>query len=219
MKQQRSRVATVAIVALTALALAACMSLLFGCAGGSSATDQSGAAGLRSSGEVPPLPSIYTDPTYHFTLQIDGTLEKDDASSSTDPGNYLIVWRQTDGPTVAGQAINTILVGVDDKGAEMTPAEVEAAIVAMTGDSKGLAASLGDKTVVGQMTRTTIGEAPAVVVDATMVGPDGTTPVTARLAYVFQGRYIFTIWCSATSDTWAENEPFFQASILSFTAQ
>jgi hypothetical protein len=202
-----------------ALALTTGLLLLSGCAGGSSTGGQGGASGLRNGGEVPALPAIYSDPTYGFTLQIDGTLEKDDASSSTDAGNYLIVWKQIDGPTVEGQAVNTIAVGVEDKGAEMSPAEVETAIAAMLSDSEGLATSLGDEAVVGETTETTIDESPAVVVEATMVGPDGATPVTARIAYVFQGRYIFTIWCSATSETWAEIEPFYQASILSFTAQ
>ena len=212
----------VASTLLTALALVLALTtgllLLSGCGGGSSTGGQGGASGLRNGGEVPALPAIYSDPTYGFTLQIDGILEKDDASSSTDAGNYLVVWKQIDGPTIEGQAVNTIAVGVEDRGAEMSPAEVETAIAAMLSDSEGLATSLGDEAV-GEMTETTIDESPAVVVEATMVGPDGATPVTARIAYVFQGRYIFTIWCSATSETWAEIEPFYQASILSFTAQ
>ena len=134
---------------LAGLALTTGLLLLSGCAGGSSTGGQGGASGLRNGGEVPALPAIYSDPTYGFTLQIDGTLEKDDASSSTDAGNYLIVWKQIDGPTVEGQAVNTIAVGVEDKGAEMSPAEVETAIAAMMSDAKGLATSLGDERDVG----------------------------------------------------------------------
>jgi hypothetical protein len=221
MMQERSTGALVALVAVAAFALTVGPALVSGCAGGSSATDQSGAAGLRSAGEVPPMPSIYSDPTYGFTLQIDGTFEKDDALSSTDPADYYIVWEQTDGPIIEGHPANTILVSVDDRGAEMTPAEVEAEIAAIVGGKEAIAASLGHKAVVTGIAKTTIDESPAVVVDATatMSGPDGAVPVTVRHAYVFQGQYVFTISCTATTDTWAENEPFFQASILSFTAQ
>ena len=209
----------VASTVLTALALAAGLLLLSACADGSSSGGQGGASGLRNGGEVPALPAIYSDSTYGFTLQIDGTFEKDDASSSTDPADYAVVWEQKDGPTVEGETVNRIMIIVDDRGAEMTPSEVEAAIAIMMGDVKGVEASLGGEAAVTEITRTTIDESPAVVVDATMVASDGATPVTVRVVYVFQGQYIFTIWCFATSATWAQVEPFYQASILSFTAQ
>jgi hypothetical protein len=196
-----SAILTAAVVSATVLAVPIMAGAVTGCGG----ADKS-------------APTRYTDPTYGFSISIPGDYPKDAKDSSTKPGEYTIVWARDYGPRSDGEPIDTIAVGVQDRGHAMTQAEIDNAIAAMRTDPTTLEDSLGENALVSHTEEMVVGGSPALVIDATRDASDGSF-VTARIAYVFKGSRIYVLWLTAVTDDWARNEAGLQAALTSFTAQ
>lgn len=161
-------------------------------------------------------PMKYTDATYGFTITLPAGYARDDKASSTKRGDFLLVWAQKNAPRPGGESVNTIVVGVREEGYAMSSAQIAAQIAAMRGDTPQLEESLGSNALVEHSEEATIAGASALIVDATMDGPDDSL-VTSRIAYIFAGSQTYIVWLSALDRSWKDNEADLQGALVSFT--